>query len=103
MLLPDAGAAGLLLRLVALCAIVPLLVGARAVSPGELRALVEMARAALASATRLDRGEGDAAFHRAKIMTARFYASHVLCQSSALAHAILHGAPTISAMPDAAF
>jgi alkylation response protein AidB-like acyl-CoA dehydrogenase len=34
----------------------------------------------------------DAGFYSAKIMTARFYADHVLSQASGLAHSIVHGA-----------
>ena len=34
----------------------------------------------------------DAGFYAAKIMTARFYADHVLSQASGLAHSIVHGA-----------
>ena len=46
MLLPAAGAAGLITRLLALLAIPPLLVAARAVSPQEIRGLVAAARSA---------------------------------------------------------
>ena len=37
--------------------------------------------------------QGDAGFYEAKIMTARFYADHVLSQAPGLAHSIVHGAP----------
>jgi alkylation response protein AidB-like acyl-CoA dehydrogenase len=55
----------------------------------------QLLRSALISQQRLDspRGEGaDAAFYGAKIMTARFYADHVLPQAAGLAHSIVHGA-----------
>jgi acyl-CoA dehydrogenase len=35
---------------------------------------------------------GDAGFYEAKILTARFYADHVLSQASGLSHSIVHGA-----------
>jgi alkylation response protein AidB-like acyl-CoA dehydrogenase len=37
-------------------------------------------------------GGADAAFHTAKLSTARFYADHVLSQAPGLAHSIVHGA-----------
>jgi hypothetical protein len=48
----------------------------------------------------LDAGVGDAAFQRAKLITARFYADHVLSAASDLAHAVLHGADATPAMED---
>jgi len=50
-----------------------------------------MAKAALASRHRLDQGGGDAAFHRAKILTARFFAEHKLALAPALVAAIAGG------------
>ncbi|MSQ53038.1 MAG: acyl-CoA dehydrogenase [Betaproteobacteria bacterium] len=52
----------------------------------------QMARAALAARDCLDRGEGDARFMRAKIVTARFFADQVLCAAPSLAHAACEGA-----------
>jgi acyl-CoA dehydrogenase len=52
----------------------------------------QMARAALLSHQRLSAGEGEAAFHREKIASARFYADHVLSQCEGLAHIVCHGA-----------
>jgi alkylation response protein AidB-like acyl-CoA dehydrogenase len=55
----------------------------------------QLLRSALISQRRLAAPEGggaDTAFHEAKIMTARFYADHVLSQASGLAHSIVHGA-----------
>jgi alkylation response protein AidB-like acyl-CoA dehydrogenase len=53
----------------------------------------QLLRSALISQRRLAAPAGtDAAFHAAKISTARFYADHVLSQASGLAHSIVHGA-----------
>ena len=52
----------------------------------------QMARAALVSARRLEEGSGDAGFYRSKIVTARFYADHVLSQAAGLSYAVVHGA-----------
>ncbi len=55
----------------------------------------QLLRAALISQVRMSAPGGsaaDAAFYAAKIMTARFYADHVLPQAGGLAHSILHGA-----------
>jgi alkylation response protein AidB-like acyl-CoA dehydrogenase len=52
----------------------------------------QMARAALLSHRRLAAGSEDAAFHRAKIASARFYADHVLSQCAGMAHAVCAGA-----------
>ncbi|GMV57225.1 MAG: acyl-CoA dehydrogenase [Betaproteobacteria bacterium] len=59
----------------------------------------QMARAALASATRLGRGSADADFHRAKIATARFFADHVLTTASGLRDSIVDGAAGVLALP----
>ena len=52
----------------------------------------QMARAALAAKRMLDAGEGDPAFLAAKIVTARFYADHVLSQASGLRYTVVNGA-----------
>jgi 3-(methylthio)propanoyl-CoA dehydrogenase len=52
----------------------------------------QMARAALVSAQRLAEGQGDASFYQAKIVTARFYADHVLSQASGLSYTVVNGA-----------
>ncbi len=55
----------------------------------------QLLRSALISRQRLAQAKGngaDAGFYEAKIMTARFYADHVLSQASGLAHSIVHGA-----------
>jgi acyl-CoA dehydrogenase len=55
----------------------------------------QLLRSALISQRRLAAATGtgaDAAFHEAKISTARFYADHVLSQAPGLSHSIVHGA-----------
>jgi alkylation response protein AidB-like acyl-CoA dehydrogenase len=51
----------------------------------------QMARAALIAQDKLDAGEGDADFYRAKITTARFFADHILSQATGMRHAIVEG------------
>jgi 3-(methylthio)propanoyl-CoA dehydrogenase len=58
----------------------------------------QMARAALAARQKLDGGAGDAAFYRAKIATARFFADHILAQADGLRHAIVNGAAGVLAL-----
>ncbi len=50
-----------------------------------------MAKAALVAQEKLKAGAGDDKFYRAKIETARYYATHVLPQSAALVHTITEG------------
>jgi 3-(methylthio)propanoyl-CoA dehydrogenase len=55
----------------------------------------QLLRSALISQRRLAAPTGngaDAGFYEAKIVTARFYADHVLSQASGLSHSIVHGA-----------
>jgi acyl-CoA dehydrogenase len=58
----------------------------------------QMARAALVAQKKLDAGEGDAAFYRAKIATARFFADHILSQAGGLRHAIVDGSAGVLAL-----
>jgi acyl-CoA dehydrogenase len=51
----------------------------------------QMARAALVAAQRLAEGAGDGDFYRAKIVTARFYADHLLTQAPGLAATVTAG------------
>jgi 3-(methylsulfanyl)propanoyl-CoA dehydrogenase len=60
----------------------------------------QMARAALAAHRRLGSGDGDAPFLAAKLLTARFYADHVLCRARGLCHALVHGADAALAIED---
>jgi len=63
----------------------------------------QMARAALAARRKLDAGEGDASFCKAKIGTARFYAGHILSKAPGLKETILRGAPGVMALSDEQF
>jgi 3-(methylthio)propanoyl-CoA dehydrogenase len=63
----------------------------------------QMARAALIANQKLAAGEGDAAFLRAKIVTARFFADHILSQASGLRTAIVDGAAGVLALPEDQF
>jgi butyryl-CoA dehydrogenase len=58
----------------------------------------QMARAALIAQAKLDAGEGDADFYRAKIATARFFAEHILSQAPGLRTAIVEGSPGVLAL-----
>jgi alkylation response protein AidB-like acyl-CoA dehydrogenase len=58
----------------------------------------QMARAALVAQQRLDAGEGDAAFYRAKIGTARFFADHILSQAPGMRTSIVDGAAGVLAL-----
>jgi alkylation response protein AidB-like acyl-CoA dehydrogenase len=58
----------------------------------------QMARAALIARTKLDAGAGDAAFYRAKIGTARFFADQILAQADGLRHAIVAGSAGVLAL-----
>jgi len=63
----------------------------------------QMGRAALASSAHLASREGDAAFHRAKIATARFYADCLLPQASAHARAVTRGGDAVLALASEQF
>ena len=63
----------------------------------------QMARAALVSETKLRKGEGDAAFYRAKIVTAKFFASHILAQAPGLRDAIVNGGRDVMALAEESF
>jgi butyryl-CoA dehydrogenase len=58
----------------------------------------QMARAALAAHKELAAGKGDAAFLKAKIATARFFADHFLTQVPGLARTITAGGPAVMAL-----
>jgi alkylation response protein AidB-like acyl-CoA dehydrogenase len=60
----------------------------------------QLARAALAAHKRLAAGGDDAAFYRAKIQTARFYADHMLVKAAALAKTVTSGADAALAIED---
>jgi 3-(methylthio)propanoyl-CoA dehydrogenase len=60
-----------------------------------------MARSALLAAQDLEAGTGDPAFLRAKLLTARFYADHILPQSLSLATIAMRGADSVLAVEEA--
>jgi alkylation response protein AidB-like acyl-CoA dehydrogenase len=61
-----------------------------------------LARQTAEAARRLERGEGDPAFLRAKIATARFYAEQLLPAAPALLGPITRGAASLYAIPEEA-
>ncbi len=62
-----------------------------------------MAEAALAAHRRLATNTGDGPFLQAKTITARFYADHILPQTSALRSAVIQGGGSIMALAEADF
>jgi butyryl-CoA dehydrogenase len=63
----------------------------------------QMARAALIAQHKLDAGEGDASFYKAKIATARFFGDHILSQASGLRTAIVEGSAGVLALDEDQF
>ncbi|HEU4851389.1 MAG TPA: acyl-CoA dehydrogenase [Telluria sp.] len=63
----------------------------------------QMARAALIAQQKLDAGEGDAAFYKAKIATARFFGDHILSQASGMRTAIVDGSAGVLALTEDQF
>ncbi len=63
----------------------------------------QMARAALAAHAKLESNEGDAKFYQSKLITARFYAEHVLPRSGSYLAAVLAGSESIMALDDEYF
>ena len=60
-----------------------------------------MARCAMVAAEMMAKGEGDAAFLRGKLLTARFYGDHILAQSMGLCSATMRGADSVLAVEEA--
>ena len=60
-----------------------------------------MARSAVIASRDLEAGEGDSAYLRGKVLTARFYADHILPQSLALATIAMRGADSVLAVEEA--
>jgi 3-(methylsulfanyl)propanoyl-CoA dehydrogenase len=60
----------------------------------------QLARAALVATSKLAAGDPDAAFMRAKIVTARHFADHVLTQAPGLHETIVTGAASVLALAD---
>ena len=63
----------------------------------------QMARAALAAKKRLSSGVADRAFCEAKIISARFYADHVLSQACGLRDTVVNGARGVMALSEEQF
>jgi 3-(methylthio)propanoyl-CoA dehydrogenase len=63
----------------------------------------QMARAALVAQQKLQAGEGDAQFYKAKIATARFFADHLLSQAAAYRAAIIDGGASVMALSEDQF
>jgi 3-(methylthio)propanoyl-CoA dehydrogenase len=63
----------------------------------------QLARAALAAAQRLSKGEGDAQFNKNKIITMRFYSDTFFPQVEALMETITSGQPAVMGLDEAAF
>ena len=61
---------------------------------------VQLARGALVAASRIAAGDPDAPFLRAKIVTARHFADHVLTQASGLHETVVAGAASVLALAD---
>jgi hypothetical protein len=63
----------------------------------------QMARAALAAQRQLVEGSGEKGFLTAKIVTARFFADHVLAQAPGLRDAVVQGASGVLALSESQF
>ncbi|MFZ6775737.1 acyl-CoA dehydrogenase [Undibacterium sp. Ji83W] len=63
----------------------------------------QMARAAIIAQKKLDAGEGDAAFLKAKIATARYFADHILSAAQGLRSAIVDGSAGVMALSEDQF
>jgi hypothetical protein len=63
----------------------------------------QLARAALVAQQRLAEGGGDTGFLQAKLLTARFYADHVMSAAPGLAHAVSQGAEAALLLNDEQF
>ncbi len=65
---------------------------------GNVMAGWQMARALLVAEEQLADGRGDASFLKAKVVTARFYADHILSKAPATRDAIVEGGDSVNAM-----
>lgn len=63
----------------------------------------QMARAALIAEQKLQAGEGDASFYKAKIATARFFADHILSAAQGLRSSIVDGSAGVLALTEDQF
>jgi hypothetical protein len=60
-----------------------------------------LARSAQIASDQLAAGEGEAGFLKGKILTARFFADHVMAQAPGLASAAIHGGESVLAVDEA--
>jgi hypothetical protein len=60
-----------------------------------------MARSAEIATRQLAAGEGDPAYLRAKLQTARFFGEHIAAQSTSLANTVVHGADSVLSADEA--
>jgi len=58
----------------------------------------QMARAAAIAVEKLDAGDADAAFYRAKLATAQFFADHLLSQAGGIRDSIVDGSEAVMAL-----
>jgi len=65
---------------------------------GNLMAGWQMARSLLVAESQLAAGVEDAAFMQAKIITAQFYAEHLLCKAPSMRGSIVDGAASVTAL-----
>ena len=65
---------------------------------GNVMAGWQLARALLVAESQLAEGVGDAAFLKAKVTTARFYADHILSRVPGVRDAIVEGADSVTAL-----
>ena len=65
---------------------------------GNLMAGWQMARSLLVAENQLAIGAEDAAFMQAKIITAQFYAEHLLCKAPSMCGSIVEGAASVTAL-----
>ncbi|MES2257325.1 MAG: acyl-CoA dehydrogenase [Pseudomonadota bacterium] len=63
----------------------------------------QMGRAALVAQRKLDAGDGDASFYKAKIATARFFADHFVSQSGGIRASIIDGSAGVLALSEEQF
>jgi hypothetical protein len=59
-----------------------------------------LAKSADIASAQLAKGEGDADFLKSKILTARFFAEHVMSQASSLSAVVTHGAGSVLAVEE---
>jgi acyl-CoA dehydrogenase len=63
----------------------------------------QMARAALVAKKKLAEQSGDVGFYTAKLVTARFYADHIMAQAPGLAYVVVNGAAGALELPEELF